>query len=106
LDGWRLDKSIDEGRERWMDGWRLDGSINENKERWMDGWKMDGMMDIGMDEWMDGVLKNIKIGIIFYMPNKFMKAKREKYIQEKYENNLGIYFFFVQKKYQVEGRKG
>jgi hypothetical protein len=36
--------------------------------------------------------KTLKLGIIFYMPKTFMKAKGEKYILEKDENNLGIFF--------------
>jgi hypothetical protein len=50
----------------------------------MDGWRM--------DERMDGVSKNIKIGdYILYAKTK---AEGEKYIQEKDENNLGIFFLY------------
>jgi hypothetical protein len=40
--------------------------------------------------WME-CRKTLKLGIIFYMQKIIMKAKRNIYIQEKDENNLGIY---------------
>jgi hypothetical protein len=48
---------------------------------------------------MDGMLKTIKIGIIFYMPKRIMKAKGEKHIQKRDENHMGIFFFSIKKKY-------
>jgi len=47
------------------------------------------------------------------MPKPFMKSKGEKYIQEKDENNLGIYFWltknihlcFMENKMKIEGLK-
>jgi hypothetical protein len=53
----------------------------------MDGWK---------DGWrMDGASKKIKIGIIFYMPKKIMKAKGEKYIQKKVKIICGFIFWLT-----------
>jgi hypothetical protein len=58
LDGWRLDESIDEGRERWMEA------------RWI-------------DEGMDGVLKNIKIGdYILYAKNTYEGGRKKIYLRK------------------------
>ncbi len=71
-----------------MDGWLEDGWIDGQKDGWLDG---------GMVGWMQ-CWKTLKLGRLFYMPKNIMKMEGEKYIQEKDENNLGI-FFSIKKKY-------
>jgi hypothetical protein len=39
------------------------------------------------------------------MPKTFMKVEGKKYIQEKDENNLGIYFFSIKKKSKLKEKK-
>ncbi len=39
------------------------------------------------------------------MPKKIMKAKRENYIQNKNEKNMGIHFFSIKKKSKLKEEK-